>query len=93
MSRITIETAIITINRPVLVVLHIIANPIYASPYLFIMVNEKWELKFMFRKRITNLEELSEFLAKEFPHEEVIMLIFENYVYLEKTLKSMLRRN
>jgi len=88
MSRITIETAIITINRPVLVVLHIIANPIYASPYLFIMVNEKWELKFMFRKRITNLEELSEFLAKEFPHEEVIMLIFDKLHLLREDPKK-----
>ena len=52
------------------------------------MVCEKWELKFMFRKRITNLEELSEFLAKEFPHEEVVMLIFDKLHLLREDPKK-----
>ena len=55
------------------------------------MVCEKWELKFMFRKRINSLEELSEFLAKEFPHEEVIMLIFDKLYLLREDPKKYAR--
>ena len=58
----------------------------------FIVTCEKWELKFMFRKRINDLEGLSEFLAKEFPHEEVIMLIFDR-LYLLREDPKKLRRN
>ena len=53
----------------------------------FNVVCDRWVLEFKFRKRITNLEDLSEFLAKEFPHEEVIMLIFDKLHYSEKTRK------
>jgi hypothetical protein len=52
------------------------------------MVSEKWGLKFMFRKRITNLKDLSEFLAKESPHEEVIMLIFDKLYLLREDPKK-----
>ncbi|BFI76248.1 type II toxin-antitoxin system RelE/ParE family toxin [Sulfurisphaera ohwakuensis] len=56
------------------------------------MVYEKWELKFMFRKkRINDLEELSEFLAKEFPHEEVVMLIFDKLYLLRQDPKKYAR--
>ena len=54
----------------------------------FSVVCEKWELEFKFRKRITNLEDLSEFLAKEFPHEEVIMLIFDKLHLLREDPKK-----
>jgi uncharacterized protein YeeX (DUF496 family) len=57
------------------------------------VVCQKWELEFMFRKRITNLEKLSEYLAKEFPHEEVIMLIFDKLHLLREDPKSMPGRN
>jgi len=52
------------------------------------MVCEAWILEFMFRKRITNLEDLSEFLANEFPHEEVIMLIFDKLHLLREDPKK-----
>ena len=55
------------------------------------VVCDKWELKFMFRKRITGLEELSEFLAEEFPHEEVIMLIFDKLYLLREDPKKYAR--
>jgi len=55
------------------------------------MVCKKWELKFLFRKRITNLEELSEFLAKEFPHEEVVMLVFDKLYLLREDPKKYAR--
>ena len=55
------------------------------------MVCDKWELKFMFRKRITDLEELSEFLTKEFPHEEVIILIFDKLHLLREDPKKYAR--
>lgn len=42
----------------------------------------------MFRKRITNLEELSEFLSREFPHEEVVMLIFDKLYLLREGPKK-----
>jgi hypothetical protein len=42
----------------------------------------------MFRKRITNLEESSKFLAKEFSYEEVIMLIFDKLHLLREDPKK-----
>jgi mRNA-degrading endonuclease RelE of RelBE toxin-antitoxin system len=54
----------------------------------FNVVCDRWELEFKFRKRITNLEDLSEFLAKEFPHEEVIMLIIDKLHLLREDPKK-----